>query len=87
MIVTCDVTCDQAIACQLSELSVLLDQTLYFISAGQEGLRGGGGDYSREAINRGTAIIRGNAVLTAYDHGISSSKHAFNRKKKEKKRS
>ena len=59
----------------------------------QEGLRGGGGrlfeggDYSREAINRGTAIIRGNAVLIAYDHGISSSKHAFNRKKKEKKRS
>ena len=25
------------------------------------GRRGGGGDYSREAINRGTAIIRGNA--------------------------
>ena len=23
---------------------------------------GGGGDYSREAINRGTAIIRGNTV-------------------------
>ena len=24
---------------------------------------GGGGDYSREAINRGTAIIRGNTVF------------------------
>ena len=24
--------------------------------------RGGGGNYSREAINRGTAIIRGNTV-------------------------
>ena len=31
-----------------------------------------GGDYSREAINRGTAITRENAVLIAYDHGILS---------------
>ena len=27
---------------------------------------GGGGDYSREAINRGTAIIRGNTVVTRH---------------------
>ena len=45
----------------------------------------GAGDYSREAIIRGTAIIRGNAVLIAYDHCILSSKHAFNRKKKRKR--
>ena len=27
------------------------------------GVGGGGGDYLREAINRGTAIIRGNMVF------------------------
>ena len=32
--------------------------------------KGGGGDYSREAINRGTAIIRGNTVLWAMDHTL-----------------
>ena len=28
-------------------------------------LKGGGGDYSREAINRWAAIIRGNTVYTS----------------------
>ena len=64
------------------------------IKEGEEGKRGWGGGgaiiqgrrLTRGAINRGTAIIRGNAVLIAYDHCILSSKHAFNRKKKEKKR-
>ena len=31
-------------------------------SGGGGGSRGAGGDYSWEAIDRGTAIIRGNAV-------------------------
>ena len=35
----------------------------YFKYFRQRGGEGGGGDYSREAINRGTAIIRGKRQL------------------------
>ena len=33
---------------------------------------GGGGNYSREAINRGTAIIRGNTVILIQKYGLKN---------------
>ena len=40
----------------------------------EDGERGRGrGDYSRQAINRGTAIIRGNAVIKKATLGVSAS--------------
>ena len=45
------------------QLSLLSKVSIYNLTGKKEKMAGGvGGDYSKEAINRGTAIIRGNTV-------------------------
>ena len=41
--------------------------------------KGGGGDYSREAINRGTAIIRGNAPYVVNRFKLTSEINQYHR--------